>query len=104
MDVSVRVVFHQRADAGCLALRCADERACDLPVTGITLRRHCPGLRRGHIMAVMADLAPIAERYLRFAAAEARRGSPTFEAWSLAGTGLSRTTANTDVTRPESGT
>jgi hypothetical protein len=35
-------------------------------------------------MAVMADLAPIAERYLRFAADEAHGSSPTFEAWSLA--------------------
>jgi hypothetical protein len=35
-------------------------------------------------MADMADLAPIAERYLRFAADEAHGSSPTFEAWSLA--------------------
>jgi hypothetical protein len=35
-------------------------------------------------MAVMADLGPIAQRYLRFAADEAHGSSPTFEAWSLA--------------------
>ena len=90
-----------------------------------------PGLAQGHIMAVMADLAPVAQRYLRIAADEAHaarrpsrpgpsRSPVTRPCWQgsrgcpwrsssrtscsrlCAGTGPSRTTANADVTQPES--